>query len=70
MDQSTKMSVNVGLVVTQIVDIDFDQKSLTLNVEFLMDWTDQLIKINSSVTNFQNTVCITSSYFHIDINKR
>ena len=54
------MSVNVGLVVTQIVDIDFDKKSLTLNVEFLMDWTDQLIKINSSVKNFQNTVCITN----------
>ena len=50
------MSILVGLAVMQIVDIDFDKKSLNLNVEFLLKWSDQYIKINSSVQSHQNTV--------------
>ena len=50
------MSVLVGSVVMQIVDIDFDKKSLNLNMEFYMKWTDQFIKINASVQSHQDTV--------------
>ena len=40
------MKIKVGLVITQIVDLDFEQKSLNMNIEFIMRWTDELIKIN------------------------
>ena len=39
------------MVITQIVDIDFEEKSLNLNVEFIMTWTDQFIKLNAGYDN-------------------
>ena len=45
------MEINIGMVITQIVDIDFEEKSLNLNVEFIMTWTDQFIKLNAGCDN-------------------
>ena len=42
------MEINIGMVITQIVDIDFEEKSLNLNVEFIMEWTDEFIKLNAA----------------------
>ena len=45
------MEINLGMVITQIVDIDFEEKSLNLNVEFIMYWTDEFIKLNPGYDN-------------------
>ena len=45
------MEINIGMVITQIVDIDFEEKSLNLNVEFIMEWTDEFIKLNAGYGN-------------------
>lgn len=47
-DQSKQMKVNTGLVIIQMVDIDFEEKSINMNVEFIMDWQDQFIKIDNN----------------------
>ena len=39
------MNISVGLVITQILDIDFEGSSLDFNVEFIMNWKDELIDI-------------------------
>ena len=44
-DRSEIMNISVGLVITRIVDIDFDKSSLDFNVEFIMSWKDELIDI-------------------------
>ena len=36
----------MGMVITQIIDIDFEEKSLNLNVEFIMKWKDEFVKLN------------------------
>ena len=46
-DQSQQMKINVGLVITQVVDLDFETKSLSMNIEFMMDWVDELIAIKN-----------------------
>ena len=46
-DQSQQMKINVGLVITQVVDLDFETKSLSMNIEFMMDWVDELITIKN-----------------------
>ena len=43
------MTISAGLVITRIVDIDFAKKHIDLNVEFIMKWTDELLRINSGV---------------------
>ena len=48
-DQSKMMTISAGLVITRIVDIDFAKKHIDLNVEFIMKWTDELLRINSGV---------------------
>ena len=48
------MEVNTGLVIIQMVDIDFEEKSINMNVEFIMEWQDQFIKINNN--GFSNNV--------------
>ena len=40
------MQISTGLVITQIVDIDFEEKSLNINVEFILKWTDQHIQLS------------------------
>ena len=45
------MEINLGMVITQIVDIDFEEKSLNLNVEFIMYWTDEFIELNPGYDN-------------------
>ena len=50
-DQDKQMEINIGMVITQIVDIDFEEKSLNLNVEFIMEWTDEFIKLNAGYGN-------------------
>ena len=50
-DQTKQMEINLGMVITQIVDIDFEEKSLNLNVEFIMYWTDEFIKLNPGYDN-------------------
>ena len=45
------MEISIGMVITQIVDIDFEEKSLNLNVEFIMTWTDEFIKLNAGYGN-------------------
>ena len=45
LDRSSIMNISVGLVITQIVDIDFEESSLDFNVEFIMNWKDELIDI-------------------------
>ena len=40
------MLINTGMVIIQMVDIDFEEKSVNMNVEFIMDWQDQFIQIN------------------------
>ena len=45
-DQSKQMLINTGMVIIQMVDIDFEEKSVNMNVEFIMDWQDQFIQIN------------------------
>ena len=56
-DQSKQMLINTGMVIIQMVDIDFEEKSVNMNVEFIMDWQDQFIQINqvgysNNVVNF------------------
>ena len=48
-DQSKKMRISAGIVITSIVDIDFVEKHIDLNVEFIMKWTDELIDIKSGM---------------------
>ena len=48
-DQSKKMKISAGIVITSIVDIDFVEKHIDLNVEFIMNWTDELIDIKSGM---------------------
>ena len=50
-NQDKQMEINIGMVITQIVDIDFEEKSLNLNVEFIMTWTDEFIKLNPGYNN-------------------
>lgn len=45
------MEISIGMVIMQIVDIDFEEKSLNLNVEFIMSWTDEFIKLNAGYGN-------------------
>ena len=40
------MRISTGLVITQIVDIDFEEKSLNMDVEFILKWTDQHIQLS------------------------
>ena len=40
------MQISTGLVITQIVDIDFEEKSLNIDVEFILKWTDQHIQLS------------------------
>ena len=49
MDQSKRMKISVGIVITRIVDIDFSKKHIDLNVEFIMNWKDELLKINKGM---------------------
>ena len=51
------MEINIGMVITQIVDIDFEEKSLNLNVEFIMQWTDELITLNTGYDNKVKSFC-------------
>ena len=43
------MRISAGIVITSIVDIDFVEKHIDLNVEFIMKWTDELLDINSGM---------------------
>ena len=43
------MRISAGIVITSIVDIDFVEKQIELNVEFIMKWTDELLDINSGM---------------------
>ena len=43
------MGISAGIVITSIVDIDFVEKQIELNVEFIMKWTDELLDINSGM---------------------
>ena len=45
------MKISAGIVITKIVDIDFEQKHIDLNVEFIMKWTDELIQLNNGINN-------------------
>ena len=40
------MRISAGIVITSIVDIDFVEKHIDLNVEFIMKWTDELLDIS------------------------
>ena len=40
------MQISTGLVITQIVDINFEEKSLNIDVEFILKWTDQHIQLS------------------------
>ena len=44
-DQSKIIEVYVGLYITKILDIDFRTSDMTLNVEVLVKWRDELIDI-------------------------
>ena len=44
--QDQPMEIITGLVITQIVDIDFEEKSLNMDVEFILRWTDQHIQLS------------------------
>ena len=48
-DMSTIMDISVGLVITEIIDIDFEQSALSLNVEFIVKWQDELIDIEEGI---------------------
>ena len=43
------MRISAGIVITSIVDIDFVEKHIDLNVEFIMNWTDELIDIKTGM---------------------
>ena len=43
------MRISAGIVITSIVDIDFVEKHIDLNIEFIMKWTDELLDINSGM---------------------
>jgi len=45
-NQDDQMRISTGLVITQIVDIDFEEKSLNMDVEFILKWTDQHIQLS------------------------
>ena len=48
-DQNKKMKISAGIVITSIVDIDFVEKHIDLNVEFIMKWTDELLDISNGM---------------------
>jgi hypothetical protein len=49
LDRSTIMNISVGLVITQILEIDFEQSALAFDVEFIMKWKDELIDIEGGI---------------------
>ena len=57
-NQDKLMEIDIGMVITQIVDIDFEEKSLNLNVEFIMKWKDEFVKLN---VGYDNKVSLLTS---------
>ena len=57
-DQDKQMEIEMGMVITQIIDIDFEEKSLNLNVEFIMKWKDEFVKLN---VGYDNKVSLLTS---------
>ena len=53
------MRISAGIVITSIVDIDFVEKQIELNVEFIMNWTDELLDINSGMKDKERYVFVT-----------
>ena len=37
-DPSTVMEVMVGMVITHVVSLDFDNSCITLNIGFVLSW--------------------------------
>ena len=52
------MEIEMGMVITQIIDIDFEEKSLNLNVEFIMKWKDEFVNLN---VGYDNKVSLLTS---------
>jgi len=44
-DTNAKMEVLLDLVITEIIDLDFAKSRITLNIEFILSWKDDLIGI-------------------------
>ena len=64
-DQSKKMRISAGIVITSIVDIDFVEKHIDLNVEFIMKWTDELIDIKSGMKDKERHQLFISVFFFL-----
>ena len=48
-NRSDVLNITVGLVITQILDIDFTDSSLDFNIEFISTWKDELIDIQEGL---------------------
>ena len=48
-NRSSVMNISVGLVITEILDIDFEDSALAFNVEFILNWRDELIDIEEGL---------------------
>ena len=44
-NQSKAMNISVGMVITQILNIDMKDSALDFNIEFIVSWVDELIVI-------------------------
>merc|ERR1719295_1888580 len=45
--RGTPMEVQLGIVITHVVELNFEKSYITLNVEFLMRWKDELVKLQT-----------------------
>ena len=59
------MRISAGIVITSIVDIDFVEKHIDLNVEFIMKWTDELLNIKSGMKDKERHKLFISVFFFI-----
>jgi hypothetical protein len=62
------MEISVGLIITQIIDIDFRDSSLDFNVVFIAKWRDELIDIleeNDGKVHMGNVSAIWTPDFYI-----
>ena len=48
-NHSEVMNITIGIVITQILNIDFKTSALDFNIEFIVSWVDELIDIENGM---------------------
>ena len=48
-NHSEVMNISVGIVITQVLNIDFKTSALDFNIEFIVSWVDELLDIEEGM---------------------